>query len=213
MNALLASVPDLPANVFARSMLLEPGAVVRGDLVIRKPEGAVLAIVGTPKTEDIQAALSESPWPLELVGPLDAADAMQRASRRRGVRSTLFVAPAGWKPGPSSKSTLAEDPTLWAPPMGPLIQQGRLATAKLGDDVAAICTAAFVTEKYWDVALETPANRRGQGFATDVFNLLARRQLEDGRLPVWNAPANNAGAVGLAKKLGLTPAAEIFYVA
>lgn len=212
-RALLERLPDRPENVYARSMLLEPNVIIRGDAVLRMPDGPVAAIVGTPSVDEIRAALKECRWPLELVGSLDAAENMQRAAGRKGVRSTVFVAPPGWVPGPSRISVLADDPSLWAPPMGPLIAQQRIATAKHDGDVAAVCIASFATEKYWDVAVETPVSYRRRGYATDAFNLLAATQLKLGRTPVWGAPANNAASLALAKKLGLVPAAEIFYVA
>lgn len=213
MSLSVEEIPDVPSNIYARSLLLNSGAIVRGNAIIRHADGPVAAIFGTPSAEQIKAALDECRWPLELVGPLDAAEQMERASGRRGVRSTVFVAPADWRPGPSRLSVLADNPAVWAPPMGPLIAQKRIATAKLNDDVAGVCIAAFATEKYWDVAVETPVNYRRRGFATDAFNLLAATQLEQGRRPVWGAPANNPASTAMAKKLGLVPTGEIFYVA
>ena len=60
-------------------------------------------------------------------------------------------------------------------------------------------------------AVRVDSRERLGGCARRV-ELLATRQLRDGRLPVMNVPSNNAPAIAMARKFGLTPAAELFFV-
>ncbi len=69
----------------------------------------------------------------------------------------------------------------------------------------AFCYPSSVTERWWDVSIDTLEGYRRQGHAVRAAACAIRHMALTGRQSVWGAVASNAASAGLAMKLGFTP--------
>jgi hypothetical protein len=76
------------------------------------------------------------------------------------------------------------------------------AVAIIDSRPVSICYAAFVTERLWDVSVETLAPFRRRGLAAASFLTLAAHMAEQRKTPTWGAMLDNPASLGLAAKLG-----------
>ena len=73
----------------------------------------------------------------------------------------------------------------------------------------SFCYAAFETEAFWDISIETlePHRRRGLTAASALF--LIHHMSVKGEAPVWGAADSNLPSLRLAAKLGFEPVDRI----
>lgn len=76
---------------------------------------------------------------------------------------------------------------------------------------AAFCYAAWLTERLWDVSIETLPTHRRQGHAAVAVEAMADYWAARGRRPVWGALESNTASLALAVKLGFTET-DVLYV-
>ncbi len=88
-----------------------------------------------------------------------------------------------------------------------------LADGAQGSPVAAVvvrgrpvsfCYAGAITERWWDVAVDTIESERGRGYAGLAVAHLIHHSRAQGRAPVWQALEDNPASWRLALKLGFT---------
>ena len=77
-----------------------------------------------------------------------------------------------------------------------------MAVAIRDDRAIAFCYAAFTTERFWDVSVETLEPYRRRGLAAACFLALAAHMDKSGRAPTWGAMLDNPASLGLAARLG-----------
>ena len=80
--------------------------------------------------------------------------------------------------------------------------EGTLVAAFSEGRPVAFCYPASVTERWWDISIDTLEPYRRQGYAGRAVACCVRHMSEQGREPVWGAVASNAASAGLAVKLG-----------
>ena len=116
----------------------------------------------------------------------------------------IRIAPHGWRAAALDLAHLPSE--LLAEYESPWMLERPLAVALIDDRVAALCSAAFETERYWDVAVDTLEPYRRRGLAAACFEALAvdRREAR-GLEPVWGALDDNRASMGLAERLGFRP--------
>ncbi len=68
------------------------------------------------------------------------------------------------------------------------------------------CYANFLTEKYWDVSIDTLRNYRRKGYALACVKFMI--EFHKNLKPAWGALASNQPSLKLANKLGFVPVAE-----
>ncbi len=68
------------------------------------------------------------------------------------------------------------------------------------------CYANFLTEKYWDISIDTLPGFRRKGYADACVKFMI--EFHKDRNPVWGALASNTPSLELAKKLGFVPVAK-----
>ena len=73
----------------------------------------------------------------------------------------------------------------------------------------SVCYPTLVTERHWDVSIETVEGYRRGGRAAAAFFRIEREMRRSGRQPVWGAARDNPASLGLAEKLGFVPVVEI----
>ena len=84
-----------------------------------------------------------------------------------------------------------------------------MAVALAEERPVAFCYAAFTTERFWDVSIETLGPYRRRGLAAACFAVLARHMARRGKTPTWGAMLDNPASLGLAAKLGFVPDARL----
>ena len=78
------------------------------------------------------------------------------------------------------------------------------------DQPVAFCYAGAVTERLWDLSIDTLEPFRRQGYATQCAAYVIERMRAVGKEPVWGAMASNIASARLAVKLGFVPVDTIF---
>jgi GNAT superfamily N-acetyltransferase len=74
-----------------------------------------------------------------------------------------------------------------------------------GQQPAAFRYAGSVTERWWDISLDTLEPFRRQGYAAQCVAHVVQHMTERGRMPVWGALESNIASARLATKLGFNP--------
>lgn len=74
-----------------------------------------------------------------------------------------------------------------------------------GHQPAAFCYAGSVTERWWDISIDTLEPFRRQGYAAQCVAHVIQHMTERGRMPVWGALESNTASARLATKLGFNP--------
>lgn len=74
-----------------------------------------------------------------------------------------------------------------------------------GEQPAAFCYAGSVTERWWDISVDTLEPFRRQGYAAQCVAHVVQHMTEQGRMPVWGALESNIASARLATKLGFNP--------
>jgi RimJ/RimL family protein N-acetyltransferase len=82
---------------------------------------------------------------------------------------------------------------------------GHLVAAFAEGRPVAFCYPSSVTERWWDVSIDTLDGYRRQGHAARAAACAIRHMASHGRQPVWGAVASNVASAGLAGKLGFLP--------
>ena len=77
-----------------------------------------------------------------------------------------------------------------------------IAVAVVDGRAVSFCYAAFTTERWWDVSVETLEPLRRRGLAAACFLTLADHMAELGLEPAWGAALDNPASLGLAARLG-----------
>jgi RimJ/RimL family protein N-acetyltransferase len=89
-------------------------------------------------------------------------------------------------------------------------EETRVFAAFASGKPAAFCYAGAVTERLWDLSIDTVEPFRRQGFATLCAAFVIEHMRAAGREPVWGSLASNVASARLAAKLGFVPADTIF---
>ena len=220
LEALLEQVPDEPANIDFRGLLLEGPELVgdrRGALAVRS-DRRLLAVFGRPRPDAVRRALRLARDDAEIVAPVGARDRLEPMLDLEGELAVLHaVGPDGLRrPEQSPEAVLLAEETSLDHLPAPLAEEvgsvlgRRPVAAVLEDDLpVAVCHPALVTERYWDVSIETlPEFRRG-GRAAAALLRLAEEMRTVGLEPVWGAVESNVASLRLAQKLGFEPVGEL----
>lgn len=216
----LAALPDLPTLVETRALLLEPGAVcdVHGwdPLAFVVADDDIASAYGPIEEAALHERLSASG-----VGELLSFDATaaQSIAARLGscwssqaamvyVRGDATVAPR--KPEHATR-LLAHDELARVADFASsaLLEELSEAIEEGGEIVCAVdaslglpvafAYAAWESESYWDMSIDTLDAWRRRGFALSAATaLIAERP----KTPVWGALETNVGSLRLAEKLG-----------
>jgi hypothetical protein len=217
VKALAAELPDLPRWVEVRSMLLSGagrvvGAVTTSPLsfVVVDSSGTA-GVVGRPPATAIRAAGEQA---LEILAVPEDAGWAAAALPEWGVEeATLFVRDERSPLPPVTERDarlITADELAAAAGVPPGLREELLTEAPDGHLVAAFaegrpvafCYPSSVTERWWDVSIDTLEGYRRRGHAGRAAACAVRHMALSGREPVWGAVASNAASAGLAAKLG-----------
>jgi predicted GNAT family acetyltransferase len=207
-------------------MLLSGGAIL-GDVSTHPPAFVVLqattgqmAVVGHPSQDTIQAAARQAQ---EIIALPENADWTTAALPDWiGEPATIHV--LGQSPRlppvpPGTVRRLAAEEVSALSGLPPDLREELLVEAQAGTPIAAafaderpvaFCYAGSVTERWWDVSIDTVEPYRRQGYAARCAAYCITEMARAGKQPVWGALVSNHASAGLAVKLGFEPVDSIF---
>ena len=220
LQELLAAVPDEPGWVDTRGVLLERPELF-GDLegwVALRPDRRLLIAAGDPSPRVILAARAAAHSDAEAVA---TGRAISRLESAWDVRATRAIIHEVGLHGLSIPADLPEATLLapgapldhlhaeWQREIGDLLGRRPIGVVLEGDLPVSVCLPTLVTEKYWDVSIETVEGYRCAGRAAATFLRVEREMRSAGLEPVWGAAQTNPASLALAVKLGFVPTAEV----
>jgi len=168
--------------------------------LIQKAAAGAQELLAVPENADWVAAALPG-WQLEAATIHTAANLDRIRAVPPGVVRRLTI------------SELAALPTQHALLRDELLVEARSGTpvfaAFAGEQPAAFCYAGSVTERWWDISVDTLEPFRRQGFAAQCVAHVVQHMTEQGRMPVWGALESNTASARLATKLGFNPADTI----
>lgn len=222
---MIALIADEPRWVEIRSLLLSDRAhvevattsppaftvvrtdIAQGGVVGRPPHRAIQMMAASAEeilvepehVEWVAAAIPE--WTFEsatlhVLGGTPRLPAVPRGLVRMVSRHELSASPA--IPAELREELLQAE------------EETRVFAAFAHETPAAFCYAGAVTERLWDVSIDTLEPFRRQGFATFCATFVIEHMRAAGREPVWGSLASNVASAQLAAKLGFVPADSIF---
>jgi hypothetical protein len=225
---LLDHLPDLPRWVEGRGMLLSGrGRIVArgpapGDAVLVADDAHLAVVTGSPGERELAVALGDLASVSTLVFPADdhGLSGMLRRllpswqeeeavlhelvdARVRALRVPRG-ADARWLHDPAS-SRLAHLPGDLVTELGLAARVSPVAAAFDRGVPVSFCYAAWQTERWWDVSVDTVELHRRRGHAAAAASFLIEAFARAGKRPVWGALASNTASLGLARRLGFTP--------
>jgi RimJ/RimL family protein N-acetyltransferase len=220
--AVAALLPDLPRWVEVRSLLLSGRGTVLSltasdppAFVARDPDDGQVMVIGYPGHDLIQSAAAGAReiWtvPESAQWTATALPGWKREPATihvLGAPERLRLVPPGTVRllGAHELGTIPELPTAFR---GELLAQARRGTrivaALAGDRPVAFCYASSVTERWWDVSIDTLEPFRRQGYAAQCVAAGIDRMAQAGKQPVWGAMHSNLPSARLAARLGFRP--------
>jgi len=220
MEELAAALPDLPRWVGARGLLLAR----RGELLLG-PEGtrgAGYVVVERDGPEafavhrpvaSLVAELLAHPALQSLFVPLENAEPWRAPlAGWREESAVLHIHPAPAElPGPTQATRLltladVEDlarlPAELARELTRALGHGPVAAAFEAGRALSFCHAAYRTESWFDLSIDTLEEHRRRGLASSAASFLIQHMLREHRRPVWGALDADAPSLAMAKKYG-----------
>jgi GNAT superfamily N-acetyltransferase len=220
-EAVARLLPDEPRWVEVRGMLLSGmgrpvGAVATSPVAFVALHAGTdqAAVVGRPDHELIQKAAAGAQ---ELLAVPENAEWVAAALPVWELEvATIHTAPnfdriRALPPGTVRRLTIPELAGL--PVQHALLRDELLVQARAGAPVfaafaggqpAAFCYAGAVTERWWDLSIDTLEPFRRQGYAAQCAAHVIQHMSEQGKMPVWGAMESNTASARLAAKLGFT---------
>jgi hypothetical protein len=224
VSDLLAAVPDEPRWVETRSLLLSEDHVLipapnGAGFVVCREATAQACVVGRPGRRELERAV-------RAIGPRGVVLAQRDAAGHVAALldgwhrevAVLHTLPAGadarWEQ-PAGAAASFVDPAgdgLLDDVPGDLCQELRaasrwspIAATMIDRQAVSFSYAAAITERLWDVSIDTIEGFRGRRLAMPALALMTGHMRSLGREPVWGALESNAASLRLAARLGFVP--------
>ncbi|HEX6883318.1 MAG TPA: GNAT family N-acetyltransferase [Planctomycetota bacterium] len=218
---LAAALPDLPRWVAPRGLLLDgrcevlfgpEGRKGAGYVVLEREGGEAFAVHRPVASLAAQLAARE-PRVRSVVAPVENAESWRALlGGWREQPAVLHVHPAPETlPEPAwptrfltldDLAALGEVPDALGQELARALQRGPVAAAFEGPRAVSFSHAAYRTERWFDLSIDTLESHRRRGFATAAAAFLVRHMLPQGRRPVWGALDADVASIALARKYG-----------
>jgi GNAT superfamily N-acetyltransferase len=216
----IALIADEPRWVEVRSLLLSGRARVEVTstsppaFVVVRPDIAQGGVIGRPPHRVIQTMAADADemlvepehvawvaqalpgWSYELATLHVLGGAPRLPHVPAGlVRTVSREELAGWRDIPDDLREELDDAA----------SETTIFAAFAGERPAAFCYAGAVTERLWDVSIDTLEPFRRQGYALRCAAFVIEHMRGAGKEPVWGSLVSNVASVRLAARLGFVP--------
>lgn len=218
---LASALPDLPRWVAPRGLLLEQRCEVLFGPEGRRGAGYLVLEHGGPKAFAVNRPSAALVAQLRLLGepvasvlsPIESAEPWRELLpgwREQPVIVHVHPAPAALpRPTHPTRYLTLEDLEAFAalPPalsaeLRRALARGPVAAAFDGTRAVSFCHAAYRTESWFDLAIDTLESHRRAGFASSSAGHLIHDLLAQGKKPVWGALDADTASIAMAKKYG-----------
>ena len=227
LGELASELPDQPRWVEARGLLLSgrcrvlfgpEGRTTAGFFVIDRDRPLVCA-VGRPVDRLVEELRREFPDKTELLANAANADRLRGMLAgwvARPVTAHIHPNPVAL-PGPRHDVRLLRSddqgdegdealceglPPALAAELSLALATAPAAATFVDGAPVAFCYAAYETESWWDVSVDTLVEHRRRGYASSAAAFLIRHMLARGKAPVWGALDANQASLAMAAKYG-----------
>jgi hypothetical protein len=221
LDELAAALPDLPRWVAPRGLLLErrcdillgPEGKRGAGYLVLEHDGPEAFAVHRP-VASLVTQLGELGSPAErILVPIENADpwrALLPGWREQAAVVHVHASPAALpRPAHPTRFLTLEDvaaleelPRQLSSELTRALARGPVAAAFDGERAVAFCHAAYRTESWFDLSLDTLEDQRRKGFATSAAAHLIHHLLAQGKKPVWGALDADTASLAMAKKYG-----------
>jgi hypothetical protein len=218
---LAAALPDLPRWVAPRGLLRERRCEVLFGPEGRRGAGYLVLEHGGPEafavhrpSAGLVAQLAElGAPPKSVLAPIESAESWREllpSWREQAAVVHVHPTPAAL-PRPTHATrflTLGDLESLRGLPvelaheLARALGRGPVAAALEGDRPVSFCHAAYRTESWFDLSIDTLPSHRRAGFASSAAAHLIHAELAAGRRPVWGALDADVASMSMAKKYG-----------
>lgn len=221
LQELAAALPDLPRWVAPRGLLLEHRCEVlfgpegrrgAGYLVlehggpkafaVHRPSAGLAAQLrglGQSATSILSPIESAEPWRELLPGwseqPAIVHVHPAPATLPRPVHPTRYLTLADLEAFTALPDELADE-------LGRALARGPVAAAFDGERAVSFSHAAYRTESWFDLSIDTLESHRRAGYASSSAAHLIHDMLAQGKKPVWGALDADTASIAMAKKYG-----------
>lgn len=221
LDELAAALPDLPRWVAPRGLLREHRCEVLFGPEGKRGAGYLVLERGGPEAfavhrpvASLVAQLGSLPGrPARIRVPIESAEpwrALLPGWSEQAAVVHVHPAPATLpKPVHTTRLLTLEDvaafgdlPAVLAAELGRALSRGPVSAAFEDGRAVAFCHAAYRTETWFDLSIDTLEDRRRRGFATSAAAHLIHHQLAEGRRPVWGALEPDTASMSMARKYG-----------
>ncbi|MCI0436781.1 MAG: GNAT family N-acetyltransferase [Gemmatimonadetes bacterium] len=220
-RVLLERLPDAPRWVEARSLLRGRAFRLQGDpadsCVVRHAHLPLGVAIGQPDAALLRAALRDADrWFELLAAPEDSPAIHATLSDWRASPALLHVR-AHRSTAVDADRALGSDVIVAAPAPHALIERvppawrvwaavsPAIAARLAGGAIVSMCHAGAVTERWWDVGVDTLVAHRRRGHARACFDALEAWLSSRGLSPIWGSLEDNAESLAMAAALGFEP--------
>ena len=218
----LRELEDEPRWLQANSILRDRGLLLfdANGAVVVGVEDELVCIVGRPDADTVRRAVALGAPESEVIAQPDAKDRVAEALGCAGEEADIHVLD-GADPAVDIDRELAVRVLEHMPddvPDAELAEElerpfalGHPVSAVVVDDrPVAFCYACSVTDRYWDVSIDTLEAHRRRGYAAQAFLHHYGLMRTLGKEPVWGSVAGNAASRELARKLGFRKESTIW---
>lgn len=221
LDELAAALPDLPRWVAPRGLLLErrcdvllgpEGKRGAGYLVLERGGPEAFAVHRPVASLVKQLSGLASPT-ASILAPIESAEpwrALLPGWREQPAVVHVHPAPATLpKPTHPTRFLTLEDverldalPPPLAEDLRRALARGPVVAAFEGERAVSFCHAAYRTESWFDLSIDTLESHRRAGYASSAAAHLIHHMLTQGKKPVWGALDADTGSMAMAKKYG-----------
>jgi hypothetical protein len=217
----LASLPDLPRWVEARSMLLARRAHVvdtaDGCRLICGPKDRLVVPITIELSPQVEAvATREVPGTTILLQDVMLPAGRYHLPNWKAEACTLYTLPPdrarGWRlpewptaPLSIEQIDAADLPQSLRDQLRNAVAHTPVWSASMEGQPVAFAYATQTTESWFDLSVDTLENARGRGLGRAAAMGLIVDHMLRGLRPVWGAVKSNQASHGLARRLGFEP--------
>lgn len=223
------SLPDIPRLVETRSMLLNQRGIIYGleesnldNLVVCNQQTGLIVVIGKPSIASLGEAIAQRAKAGAVLAFDENVSFVAAALPEWYSEKAILHLPDGTLNLPETPvgsvrfittdeiTALAEVPLDLRDELLTEANFVPIAAAIADGKPVAFCYAGAVTEKLWDVSIDTLEGYRHRGYAALSVSYMVHYYYNQGKQPVWGALESNQTSLNLAKKLGFKAVDSLF---